>query len=134
MIVCGVSDIHCLLAFLIPGHYEWIILLVLGLLIFGRRLPEVGRSLGRGIVEFKRGIKGIDDEIETESAQPAPPPEPRIAHEPAQSLPNAPAPEPPSVAVSSPPQQVKAAPTPAAPGSPGIPGTPASGEAERPSG
>ena len=58
------------LAFGLPGGYEWIVLLVLGLLIFGRRLPEVGRSLGRGIVEFKRGIKGIDDEIEDESSKP----------------------------------------------------------------
>ncbi|NNF42848.1 MAG: twin-arginine translocase TatA/TatE family subunit [Phycisphaerales bacterium] len=54
-----------------PGGTEWIILLVLGLLIFGRRLPEVGRSLGRGIVEFKRGIKGIEDEIEDASSTPA---------------------------------------------------------------
>ena len=60
-----------LLAFGLPGGYEWIVLLVLGLLIFGRRLPEVGRSLGRGIVEFKRGIKGIDDEIDQESSRPA---------------------------------------------------------------
>ncbi len=60
-----------LLAFGLPGHMEWIVLLVLGLLIFGRRLPEVGRSLGRGIVEFKRGIKGIDDEIEDESSKSA---------------------------------------------------------------
>ena len=52
------------LAFGMPGGAEWIILLVLGLLIFGRRLPEVGRSLGRGIVEFKRGIRGIEDEID----------------------------------------------------------------------
>jgi sec-independent protein translocase protein TatA len=58
------------LAFGLPGGTEWIVLLVIGLLIFGRRLPEVGRSLGRGIVEFKRGIKGIEDEIEDESAQP----------------------------------------------------------------
>ena len=60
-----------LLAFWMPGGAEWIVLLVLGLLIFGRRLPEVGRSLGRSIVEFKRGIKGIDDEIEDESSKPA---------------------------------------------------------------
>ncbi len=59
-----------LLAIGLPGGWEWIILLVLGLLIFGRRLPEVGRSLGRGIVEFKKGIKGIDDEIESESSKP----------------------------------------------------------------
>ncbi len=60
------------LAFGMPGGPEWIVLLVLGLLIFGRRLPEVGRSLGRGIVEFKKGIKGIEDEIEDSSAQPLP--------------------------------------------------------------
>lgn len=59
-----------LLAFGLPGGSEWIILLVLGLIIFGRRLPEVGRSLGKSIVEFKRGIKGIEDEIETESSAP----------------------------------------------------------------
>lgn len=46
------------------GTIEWVVLLALGLLIFGRRLPEVGRSLGRGIVEFRKGLKGIDDEVE----------------------------------------------------------------------
>lgn len=55
-----------------PGTTEWIIILVIGLLIFGRRLPEVGRSLGKGIVEFKKGIKGIEDEIETESTHSKP--------------------------------------------------------------
>jgi sec-independent protein translocase protein TatA len=59
-----------LLAIGMPGGPEWIILLVLGLLIFGRRLPEVGRSLGRGIVEFKKGIKGIEEEVESESSKP----------------------------------------------------------------
>lgn len=56
------------LAFLQQLHgWEMIALLVVALLLFGRRLPEVGRSLGKGIVEFKRGLKGIDDEIETQS-------------------------------------------------------------------
>jgi len=59
------------LAFGLPGHWEWVVLLVLGLLIFGRRLPEVGRNIGRSIVEFKKGIKGVTDEIEEESAKPA---------------------------------------------------------------
>jgi len=56
-----------LLAFGMPSGWEWIVLLVIGLLIFGRRLPEVGRSLGRGIVEFKKGIKGIEEEIDEAS-------------------------------------------------------------------
>ncbi len=42
---------------------EWLILLALGLLLFGRRLPEVGRSLGKGIVEFKKGLSGIEDDV-----------------------------------------------------------------------
>lgn len=58
------------LGFGLPGHMEWIVLLVLGLLIFGRRLPDVGRSIGRSIVEFKKGIKGIEDEIDEESSKP----------------------------------------------------------------
>ncbi len=39
-------------------------LLILGgiiLLLFGTRLPKVMRSLGEGIVEFKRGVQGIED-------------------------------------------------------------------------
>ena len=63
-----IATILYTLAFGLPGHMEWIVLLVLGLLIFGKRLPEVGRSIGRSIVEFKKGIRGIEDEIETESA------------------------------------------------------------------
>jgi len=52
------------LAFYTPGIWEIIIILIVALLLFGRRLPEVGRSLGRGIVEFKKGLKGVEDEID----------------------------------------------------------------------
>jgi len=41
-----------------------VIIAVFGVLLFGKRLPEVGRSLGKGIVEFKKGIRGIDDEVD----------------------------------------------------------------------
>jgi sec-independent protein translocase protein TatA len=47
------------------GIENWMLILVVGLLIFGRRLPEVGRSLGKGIVEFKKGLQGIEDDIDT---------------------------------------------------------------------
>lgn len=47
------------------GATEIIIILVLGVLLFGRKLPEVGRYLGKGIVEFKKGVKGIEDDVET---------------------------------------------------------------------
>ena len=45
------------------GTMEIVVILFIALLLFGRRLPEVGRSLGKGIVEFKKGIKGIEDDI-----------------------------------------------------------------------
>jgi len=61
-----------MLAFGMPGGTEWIVLLVIGLLIFGRRLPEVGKSLGRSIVEFKKGVKGIESDVEEASSAPAP--------------------------------------------------------------
>ena len=51
------------LAIGMPGGFEWLIIAGIGLLIFGKRLPEVGRSLGKGIVEFKKGLKGVEDEI-----------------------------------------------------------------------
>ena len=47
-----------------PGPWEWMVILIVALLIFGRRLPEVGKSLGKGIVEFKKGLKGVKDELE----------------------------------------------------------------------
>jgi sec-independent protein translocase protein TatA len=45
-----------------PSHI--LIVLVIAILFFGRRLPEVGRYLGKGIVEFKKGIKGLEDDID----------------------------------------------------------------------
>src|SRR4029453_15973621 len=46
-----------------PGGAEWLVIAGIGLLIFGKRLPEVGRSLGKGIVEFKKGLKSVEDEV-----------------------------------------------------------------------
>jgi len=48
----------------VPGWAEIIVVLVIGLLIFGKRLPDVGRNLGKSIIEFKKGIKGISDDID----------------------------------------------------------------------
>ena len=45
------------------GVTELVILLVVLLIFFGpKRLPEMGRSLGRGMREFKDSISGKDDE------------------------------------------------------------------------
>ncbi len=52
------------------GWGEAVVLALLGVLIFGKRLPEVGKSIGKGIVEFKRGLSGIEDDLETASKPP----------------------------------------------------------------
>ena len=43
------------------GPMEMLIVGVIAVLLFGNRLPEVGRSLGKGLVEFKKGIRGDED-------------------------------------------------------------------------
>ena len=55
-----------------PSLPMMIIIAAFGVLLFGKRLPEVGRSLGKGIVEFKKGLKGIDEESELVVNQSAP--------------------------------------------------------------
>jgi sec-independent protein translocase protein TatA len=46
------------------GAPELIGLGVVGVLLFGRKLPEVGKYLGQSIVQFKKGMKGLEDEID----------------------------------------------------------------------
>ena len=66
-------QVPTMLGFGMPGGAEWIVIAAFGLLIFGKRLPEVGRSLGKGIIEFKKGLKGVEDEVEEQSNQPSRP-------------------------------------------------------------
>lgn len=54
------------------GTTELIVLAILGVLIFGKRLPEVGRSIGKGIVEFKKGLAGIEDDAGKATTPPPP--------------------------------------------------------------
>ena len=55
-----------LLAYIgMPGPLEMMVIAGVVLLLFGNRLPSVMRSLGKGIVEFKKGVKGIEDEVES---------------------------------------------------------------------
>ncbi len=51
------------------GWPEMMIIGVVMLLLFGRRLPEVGKSLGQGIVQFKKGLKEVGDEINVQSSE-----------------------------------------------------------------
>lgn len=50
----------------LPGGSELLIILLVILILFGaKRLPELGKSLGQGIREFRKSTKGIvDDETE----------------------------------------------------------------------
>ena len=52
-------------SFLGLGPTEMIIILVLGVLLFGRKLPEVGKYLGKSIVEFKKGMSDLEKEVKT---------------------------------------------------------------------
>jgi sec-independent protein translocase protein TatA len=49
-------------AFFSPGPIDMLVIAVIVLLLFGNRLPSVMRSLGQGVVEFKKGIEGVEDD------------------------------------------------------------------------
>ena len=51
-----------------PGPMEMVIIGIIAVLLFGSRLPEVGRSLGRGLVEFKKGLNGVEDDEPTSTS------------------------------------------------------------------
>ena len=55
------------LAIGMPGPFEWIIIAGIGLMIFGKRLPSVGRDLALGIRGFQQGLKGEEKNAETKS-------------------------------------------------------------------
>ena len=47
------------------GFQGFLILAVLGVLLFGERLPEVAASLGKQFMQLKKSVQGIRDEIES---------------------------------------------------------------------
>ena len=50
------------LAIGMPGPFEMIIIAGISLLIFGKRLPDVGKNLALGIRGFQKGLKSTGDE------------------------------------------------------------------------
>ena len=64
----------------LPNFGTWEMIIVAGvcLLFFGNRLPSVMRSLGKSVTEFKKGVSGIEDDIDqaVTSDKKSPPPEP----------------------------------------------------------
>jgi sec-independent protein translocase protein TatA len=56
---------HAEISEMFPGNLgpgELLVVMLFAVLLFGKRLPEVGRSLGKGIVEFKKGLRGMEDD------------------------------------------------------------------------
>jgi TatA/E family protein of Tat protein translocase len=54
-------------AYIMPSWYEIMVVLTVGLLLFGRRLPEVGRSLGKTFTQFRRGLQDFKNEINADA-------------------------------------------------------------------
>jgi sec-independent protein translocase protein TatA len=54
-----------------PG--DMIVILVVALLVFGKRLPEVARSLGKSIQEFKKGMSDVTDDMMRQPVEPQAP-------------------------------------------------------------
>jgi sec-independent protein translocase protein TatA len=53
------------------GPIEMLIVGVIAVLLFGNRLPEVGRSVGRSLMEFKKGMRDIQNDVDTGVNQPS---------------------------------------------------------------
>ena len=71
------------MGWLSPWH--WMFIMIVAVLLFGNRLPEIARSLGRSVNEFKKGLKEVKDNFD-ESANDDPPRErlqPPVPQEPA---------------------------------------------------
>lgn len=54
-------DLYIIALWGLPGGWEWIVILIIALLIFGSRLPSIARGLGKSLNAFKKGLQEADD-------------------------------------------------------------------------
>jgi sec-independent protein translocase protein TatA len=59
----GTAVMNSLFAFF-GAPWEMMLVLLVVLLLFGNRLPGVMRSLGKGVTEFKKGIEGVEEDVD----------------------------------------------------------------------
>ncbi len=52
------------------GTFEIVGLILLGLLLFGSKLPSIARSMGKSIVEFKKGVKDVKADLDDANEPP----------------------------------------------------------------
>ena len=72
MYICIVNSVqknkimyHLLLG--MPTGWEWPIILIVVLLLFGgKKIPELMKGIGKGVKGFKEGLKDIEDEIKSD--------------------------------------------------------------------
>ncbi len=57
------------LAFFNLSPTELIIIAIVALLLFGHRLPQVARAAGQSIVEFKKGLRDVGEEVDKASKE-----------------------------------------------------------------
>lgn len=46
-----------------PGGWEWIVIGIVVFIVFGKKLPNAMKSLGKSFANFRQGLKGVEEEI-----------------------------------------------------------------------